>query len=167
MRRFVLIFLLTFMLMMTAYISRAAGWCGYALLEGLPLLDNQLAVLAAITPPKSAGANPGDLFQYRFSLDHTKVIIEGCWQAYPTYDLISTLLTQTVSVDAKYLDPILVKDLEDQGVNLQDPIDLGKGYIDSKLTYSIFAPSGTRDESAAAVRAYLASDPKEWEQEDE
>src|SRR5262249_6821613 len=83
--------------------SQEAGWCGYALISGLPLLANQLAPLEAITPDKGPGVNPFMLFQYRFSLDHSQVIIEGCWKVAPTREVVITLLSQTVTYDSKVM----------------------------------------------------------------
>lgn len=145
------------------------GWCGYALIEGLPLLDNQLAILEALTPNKSASSNPYELFQYRFSLDHTKVIIEGCWKAALTDDLVADLLSQTVKLDTKTLTDQAISDSKLGKVDLAVPIsasELTRNYIADNLSFTVFAPRGTLAESAAACRDYLASDIQEWEEAD-
>lgn len=133
-------------------------WCGYALIEGLPLLENQLSVIAAITPPKGERSFPHELFQYRYNLARTAVIVEGCFQAEPTRDLVMTLLEQTVDV-------ALPEAQATEGVEAESTAEppTPREYIDSKLTLTRFAPDGTREESAAAVRAYLTANIREWE----
>ena len=145
--------------------AQSGGWCGYALIENLPLLDNQLEALAAITPARSASARPNELFQYRWSLDHTKVIVEGCFQTYPTRDIVVSLLASRVNVNVKAI-------LDQRGADAFNGLllrggvtqgDLNRAYVEEQLQLSLFAPGGTHDESAAAVRAYLQTNAKEWE----
>lgn len=153
-------------------------WCGYALIEGLPLLSNQLAVLEAITPRQSD--QPHERFQYRFNLAGTAVIVEGCWQAAPRRELVASLLEQVVEVKpatdrAEQEVPLptvspLETVVEDVAVPIDVPIEPVKEltvaeYVDEELVYSLFAPGGTREESAASVRAYLAANVREWEPE--
>jgi len=166
MRRMTLFFLLIISLILPGAILRAqdTGWCGYALIQGLPLLANQLAPLESITPDVSSTVNPASLFQYRFSLDHTKVIIEGCWKTDLTRDLVVSLLSQTVQYDAKAMAP-QVSQLIQEAVVTGDPIttaDAVQTYVDDNLSITYFAPGKSRDDQAAAVRDYLAQDSKEW-----
>lgn len=150
--------------------AQQTGWCGYALIEGLPLLANQLAPFEAITPDESKTVNPSSLFQYRFSLDHSKVIIEGCWKADLTRDLVVTLLSQTIDFDSKVMADQVAEAI-DAAVKLDqstvDPAQVTRDYIDEKLTFSIFAPGQTREVAAAVVRDYIAGDSKEWTPPDE
>ena len=157
------------------------GWCGYALVEGLPLLENQLAVFEAITPPKSSSINPSNLFQYRFSLDHQKVLIEGCFGVPPTRDVVIALLANVIPASQTLIDQVSKEQAllaPAQAVNGVDllpsptptqisPRDAVRLYIDSSLTLTIFAPGGTHDESAAAVTDYLHDDAAEWERPDD
>jgi len=140
------------------------GWCGYALIEGLPLLTNQLAPLESITPDKSSSINPSELFQYRFSLDHSKVIIEGCWQTDLTRDLVISLLSQTIQFDQKAMAPQVDAAIQ-QAVMTGDQVtadDVVRDYVDANLTFTIF-DGKTRDESATMVRDYIESHLDEWE----
>lgn len=146
--------------------AQGGGWCGYALIEDLPLLENQLNALAAITPTRSQSAKPNELFQYRYSLDRTKVIIEGCWGVYPTPDIFASLLATTVQVDVNTV-------IDQRGVEAFDGIlmrgatqfELNRAYVADRLTLSLFAPGGSREESAALCRAYLETNAKAWEPE--
>lgn len=139
--------------------QQAYGWCGYALLEGLPLLANQLAVFEALTPPEVAASNPDGLFQYRFNQSRNAVIIEGCFGAYPTRDLIMSLLSQVIPYDAEGMAPDIATIDFDAGPVTEDQVVMA--YVDDHLTYTVFA--GTRDQSAAQARDYLAQHQADWE----
>lgn len=170
MRKFVCVFLLLYALQLPQALldAQKSGWCGYALIEGLPLLSNQLAPFEAITPDKSATVNPAALFQYRFALDHSQVIVEGCWKTDPTRDLVVSLLSQTVRYDPKVMGDELAAAIEEsvtKGTQITTG-DVVRDYVDGQLLYSIFAPGGTREESAASARAYIADHVKEWEPPD-
>lgn len=146
--------------------AQFGSWCGYALIEDLPLLENQLSVLAAITPTKSQSSKPNELFQYRYSLDRTKVIIEGCWQAEPSRELMVSLLSLTVTASRE-----AVEEDSKGGVSIELPADasqrdINRAYVDLKLRYSIFAPGERVEISAAATRAYLTANIKAWESEE-
>lgn len=161
MRRLLLVFLLVSSFA-RSIVAQDFVWCGYALIEGLPLLDNQLAVLAAITPAKSVSAQPDELFQYRYNLKHSAVLIEGCWTAQPSYDLISSLLAQTIKVDQATIDS-LIKQRLISPEDAKDPAKVALVYIKMNMTYTLFAPDGTHEEGAKAVRAYLQDHSDEWE----
>jgi hypothetical protein len=159
------------------------GWCGYALVDGLPLLENQLAVFEAITPPKSSRVNPSNLFQYRFSLDHRKVLIEGCFGVPPTRDVVAALLANVIPASQTLIDQVSKEQAllappaqaAMDGIDLQPSLtpttisgrDAVRLYIDATLTLTIFAPGGTDAESAAAAVKYLQEDAAEWERPDE
>lgn len=134
-------------------------WCGYALMEGLPLLDNQLAVLESITPASGVQSQPDELFQHRFNLTHTAVIVEGCFRAYPTRDLILSLLTQAVPYDPKGMADEISKMDFDAGPVTETQVVAA--YLDDHLTYTVF--DGTADQSAAQARDYLARHSADWE----
>jgi hypothetical protein len=139
------------------------GWCGYALIEDLPLLENQLSVLAAITPTRSQFSKPNELFQYRYSLDRTKLIIEGCWQVDPSRELLVSLLSLSVTASREAVEDsrggiALSADASQREIN--------RAYVDGKLRYSIFAPGERVEVSAAACRAYLQANSKDWESEE-
>lgn len=157
-----LLLLLMLLLMPSALSLQAQGQygrCGYALIEGLPLLDNQLAVLEAITPPESDSINPAQLFQHRFNLSHTAVIIEGCWNVAPTREVVISLLTLVIPFDQNGMaDTIAGMDFSKGQVTETDVV---AAYIDDHLQYTIFA--GTREESAAQVRSYLSQHLTDWE----
>lgn len=146
--------------------AQFGSWCGYALIEDLPLLENQLSVLAAITPTKSQSAKPNELFQYRYSLDRTKVIIEGCWQAEPSRELMVSLLSLSVTASRESVEEASKGDVAIQLPADATQRDINRAYVDSKLRYSIFAPGERVEISAAATRAYLAANLKEWETEE-
>jgi hypothetical protein len=150
--------------------GQSHDWCGYALIENLPVLENQLQVIAAITPRKNeVSSKPNELFQYRYSLDGRKVIIEGCFQIYPERDLVVSLLATSVPVDSKILLEQMPELIEIGNIDISQPIaesELKRAYISKELVYSIFAPGESREMSAAATRAYLAANVREWELED-
>ena len=149
---------------LAARVSGQYQWCGYALIENLPLLENQLAVIAALTPLRSDSARPDELFQYRYNLSRTAVIIEGCFAAQPTREVITSLLQQTIRVELPSANP--VDNLIDGMVDVVEPVteaELVRDYLDTEMTYSLFAPGGTREESAASVRYYLAQNIAQWE----
>lgn len=137
------------------------GWCGYGLIEGLPLLENQLAVIAAITPTPSRGSEPDTLFQYRFNNTHTAVIIEGCFQVQPTREVIASLLQQVIEVSVEQ--PLPRLGAPGDVIIPVDPAEAARQYVNEHLTLSLFAANGTREESAASVRAYLAEHADDWE----
>lgn len=146
--------------------AQSGAWCGYALVEDLPLLENQLTALAAVTPTRSQFSKPNDLFQYRYSLDRTKIIIEGCWQTDPSRDLMVTLLSTSVTASREAVEAeisrtgsrtVLAPDADQRTIN--------RTYVDLKLRYSIFAPGQPVDISAASARAYIAANIKEWDNE--
>lgn len=145
--------------------AQSNGWCGYALIEGLPLLTNQLAPFEAITPDESRTVNPSYLFQYRFSLDHSKVIIEGCWKTDLTRDLVVSLLSQSIQFNQKAM-AAQVDEAIQQAVasgGQATTADVVRDYVDQNLTISYFAQGKSRDDQAAAVREYLEANAKEWE----
>lgn len=122
--------------------AQSSAWCGYALIEGIPQINNSVSILSLLTP--DAGRNdilPDQLFQVKVSLDGSKAIIEGCWKVFPSRDVIVNLLTLTGSDE--------------------------KAAVDELVTYSLFAPEGTREDSAASVRRYLSEHINEWELQDE
>ncbi len=158
-RSFLLALLLLLYLPLSSIEAQAFGWCGYALIQGLPLLDGQLAVLEAITPAVSKDINPAQLFQHRFNLAHTSVIVEGCWNVVPSREIIISLLSQVIPFDAKGMaDTIAKMDFSKGEVTETDVV---MQYIDDHLIYTIF--DGNREDSAAKVRAYLAQNLKDWE----
>jgi hypothetical protein len=116
--------------------STKGQWCGYALIEGVEDIETQLPILSMLVPDEKSDSDPSDLFQYRISLDGTKAIIEGCWRTFPSRDLIVNWLS----------------------INGDD-----KESLDQAITYSLFAPDGSREDSAASVRDYLAKTIQEWE----
>jgi len=145
--------------------AQETGWCGYALIQGLPLLANQLSSLESITPDKTSTVNPSSLFQYRFSLDHSQVIIEGCWKTNPSRDLVVSLLSQTIQYDSKAM-AAQVEALLQEAVITGDQVttsDVVRDYVDQVLVYSIFEGK-TRDESATLARAYIQDNLKDWEE---
>jgi hypothetical protein len=138
-------------------------------------LSNQLSPFEAITPDRSSTVNPAALFQYRFSLDHSKVIIEGCWKTNLTRDLAVSLLANVIPAS-----PYLIQYVQQQNLSsapITDALaptptalsgaDAVRAYIDMNLTLTIFAPGGTDADSAAQVRDYLQQDAKEWEPPDD
>jgi hypothetical protein len=116
--------------------STKGQWCGYALIEGVPQIETHLPILSMLVPDEKADSDPSDLFQYRVSLDGSKAIIEGCWRTFPTRDLIINWLS----------------------INGNE-----KEALDQEVTYSLFAPDGSREDSAASVRDYLSKTIKDWE----
>lgn len=111
-------------------------WCGYALIENIPAIDQYLKILSLLTPDETAATNPYELFQSRVSLDDTKAIIEGCWKIFPSREVVVNLLG-LAGIEQKSLDEV--------------------------MTYSLFAPDGSYEDSAASVRAYLQQNSKDWE----
>lgn len=186
MKRWLAVFLFLFVFLI-ANGQGQYGWCGYALVEGLPLLENQLAVFEAITPSKSSSVNPFQLFQYRFSLDHSQVIIEGCFGVPPSRDVVAALLQQVIPASKTLVQMVEEQQADEAASQLQavnagdvlpiteiaptataiDPQTAVRLYIDMNLTLTIFAPGGTEQESGAAVRDYLENNAKEWEQPDQ
>ncbi len=139
--------------------AQAYGWCGYALIEGIPLMENQLAVLEAITPPDSDTINPYQLFQHRFNLNHTAVIVEGCWNVVPTREVVISLLALVIPFDARGMaDELAQMDFNNGPVTETDVVT---AWIDDHLVYTIF--DGNREESAAKVRDYLGQHILDWE----
>lgn len=117
------------------------AWCGYAMLEGLPISGSQVNVIEAITPDfDPLAGQPHEHFQTRFSLNNSRVIIEGCFEIEPNRELIIVLLDQ-----------VLVADLAE---------------IDARLIYTVFAPGGTRQQSEDLAVAYIRSNAVEWERVD-
>lgn len=136
MRRYVLCLLILF-LRVTVH-AQSSAWCGYALIEGVPGIDRAAPILSLLTPDAGrADVLPDQLFQVKYSLDGTKAIVEACWKIFPSRDVIVNLLTLTGSE--------------------------AKEAVDQKITYSLFAPYGSREDSAASVREYLAKNITEWE----
>lgn len=171
MRHACLVLLIILYAAVPLFSAQAQGnWCGYALIEGLPVLENQLAVIAAITPTRHTRSLPHELFQYRYNLAHTAVIIEGCFDLEPKRDLVVTLLAQAVDVIQPTPEPKEdtgrpgdAIELPAQPIEIAEPVT-PEQYVDSKLVYSLFAPGGTREESAASVRAYLQANIRDWEE---
>ncbi len=119
--------------------SKDAGqWCGFALIENVPDIDSKLPLLSRLTSDEKADSDPSQLFQSRISLDGTKAIVEGCWIIFPTRDLIVNWLSLSSGDDQKQV-------------------------LDDAITYSLFAPDGSHEESAASVRDYLSKNAKDWE----
>lgn len=162
MKRWCVLFVVLILLAAPAA-AQGSDWCGYALLEGLPILDHQLSMLAAITPTRSFNSRPHELFQYRFSLDRTAVIVEGCWRLEPSRDVVLSLLTQAFTYDPKMID--VIGDVGSIGKPGEDILasDVIRAYLDKLLTYTLFAPGGTMVESSAAVRDYLTRNIRAWE----
>lgn len=140
MRAFLLILFATGLLLPTVLHAQAGTWCGYALIEGLTVPPDELGILELISTPRTRQAQPDELFQYRYSLDGTKVIIEGCFRTTPSRAVIAFLLG---------------------GVGF-DAIQLN-----TQLIYSLFAPGRDRSIGAASVRLYLAQNRSEWELPDD
>lgn len=167
MRKFMTVFLLilTLYLPQTILYAQESGWCGYALIQGLPLLANQLAPLESITPDKTSTVNPSSLFQYRFSLDHSQVIIEACWKTDPSRDLLVSLLSQTIQYDPKVMAAQLEEVIQESVTKGREvtTADVVRAYVDENLIYSIFEGK-TRDESATLAQAYIQDNLKEWEE---
>jgi hypothetical protein len=136
MRRIVALVLSLIMVFSAQAQSTKGQWCGYALIEGVPQIETHLPILSMLVPDEKADSDPSDLFQYRVSLDGTKAIIEGCWRTFPTRDLIINWLS----------------------INGSE-----KESLDQEVTYSLFAPDGSREDSAASVRDYLSKTISEWE----
>lgn len=135
-KRVVLVWILLLLPMAGLRADSGSPWCGYALIEGVPGIATYLPMVSLIAPDSSSDSNPYQLFQTRISLDGTKAIIEACWKIYPTRDVILNLLSLG-GIDVVLIDPL--------------------------MTYSIFAPGQTRDESAASVRSFLHDHQSEWE----
>jgi hypothetical protein len=138
--RVLLAVIASFIVVLQAGIIRAqAEWCGYALMQ-FPLLDSQLSVIAALTPgfdPYSS--QPDTLFQRRWNVDHTQVIIEGCFSVYPTRELMISLL-----------DGVLEETYEE---------------IDAQLGYMLFTPELSRDIAALVVREFILQNRAAWGEE--
>lgn len=114
----------------------ASAWCGYALIEGIAGIESALPIMSLLAPDESRDSKPDELFQVRVSLDGTKAIIEACWRIFPSKEVVLNLLTL--------------------GGNEKEQMELN-------ITYSLFAPGGKREESAASVRDYLMKNIGEWE----
>lgn len=125
---------------LTSYGPAAAqdgAWCGFVLVEGLPLLRNQLSVVESLAPTRNERSRPNELFQIRYNLAHTAVLLEACWEAVPTREVLLALLPQTV---------------DDKQMN-------------GKLRVTIFGRGARQSASAALVREYLARNAAEWEEQ--
>lgn len=120
--------------------AQPGQWCGYALIEGLPDLAEQLPMLSLLAPDESPSRRPHELFQVKVSLDGTKAIIEACWKVFPSRGVILNLLS----------------------LGGRD-----RSQSETRMTYSIFAPDGSREDSAASVRHYLSEHQKDWETQEE
>lgn len=118
--------------------SKSSVWCGYALIEGVPDLETKLPLLSRLTVDEQPDSNPSDLFQVRLSLDGQSALIEGCWIVPLTRDLILNWLSLAEG-------------------------DEQKQTTDETLVLTLFAPGGSREDSAASVRVFLSEHLKEWE----
>lgn len=118
------------------FAQTSAAWCGYALIQGIPGIGSYLQILSLIAPDASGQADPDQRFQSRLSLDGNQAIVEACWKVFPTRSVIVNLLA--------------LGGLDNQ-------------IADGLLEYSLFAPDGSHEDSAASVRAYLALHRDEWE----
>ncbi len=119
--------------------AQAGRWCGYGLIEGVPGIGDSLTVLGLLTPDENPLTNPFQLFQSRVSLDGTKAIIEGCWKIFPTRSIVVNLLALS---------------------------GLDASEVDQELTYSLFAPGASDEDSAASVRQYLSEHILDWESQE-
>jgi len=160
MRRLLLMLLL--LLPMPLAAQNDSVWCGYMLVEGLPLLVNQLGALEAITPTRTRDSQPDQLFQYRFNLDHSKVIIEGCWRIDPKPLTLAGLLATTFSLSQTQITSLIAAGVIPAS-DLNNPDQAALDYVKAKMTLTIVARNGTRAQGAAVVRAYIAAHISEWE----
>src|SRR6185369_4599435 len=107
----------------------------------------------------SESVHPSQLFQHRFNLNHTAVIVEGCWNVPPTRGVVISLLTLVIPFDAQGMaDTISKMDFSNGEVTETDVVT---AWIDEHLVYTIF--DGNRDDSAAQVRSYLSQHVIDWE----
>jgi hypothetical protein len=118
--------------------AQSYAWCGYTLVEGLSPADLDFAVVALSAIIPNASAQPADLLQTRYSLDRSKVIIEGCFVVLPTRVVMLALL-----------DDVMAADLQT---------------IDQQLVYTIFAPGYSRADSLTTLQYYLSTNLAEWQQ---
>lgn len=133
----------------TSVRAQSYAWCGYVLLEwvndtpeqGDPQTDNSMALVAfaAITPAENPQTSqPDELLQHRFSLDMTKLLVEGCYKVEPTREFVIALFD--------YVMPQNISEIED------------------RLVYTMFALGGTRQDSQLQVLYYLQQHMAEWEE---
>lgn len=129
--------------------AQSYAWCGYVMLEWVnetpeqsdPQTNNGMALVAfaAITPAENPQTSqPDELLQSRFSLDMTKLLVEGCFKVEPTREFVIALF-----------DYVMPEDMSE---------------IQSRLIYTVFAPGGTRQDSQLQVLYYLQQHMAEWEQ---
>lgn len=132
---------LLFLISISVSAANAQGeWCGYALIQGLPMLDSDLSVLAALTPGYDPySSQPDTLFQRRWNMDRSAVIIEGCFSIMPSRELIISIF-----------DGVLEQTYEE---------------IDLMLGYTLFTPELDRDQAAYVVRQYILGDRAAWGEE--
>jgi hypothetical protein len=138
----IVVLLLSLCLIITSPVFAQSGksgqWCGYALIENVPQIEASLPLLSRLTMDAQPDSNPADLFQTRISLDGSKAIVEGCWLVTPTRDLIVNWLSLSGGEEQKQS-------------------------VDAALVFALFAPDGSKDDSAVSVRRYLREHLKEWE----
>jgi hypothetical protein len=125
--------------LLTAH-GQTYAWCGFVMLENLPILRDQLAVFEAITPDASnVSAQPDELLQLRFSLNRSKILLEACYAVEPTRALVIALL-----------DSVLEADYE---------------VIDANLMYTVFGQGESHNLSGALAGFYIQSNLSEWEEQ--
>lgn len=123
------------------FVPKAQGdtWCGFAIL-GITIPDTALSVLAALTPAYDPySSQPDELLQRRWNVARTQVIIEGCFSAIPTREVVVGLL-----------DTVLDETYEE---------------IDAVLAYTLVDTSLSREAQAAAVKAYILTERAMWGEE--
>lgn len=134
MKRAIVLFLILLGLPGLSSSAQDGGWCGFVLIEGLPILRNQLSVVEALAPERHERSRPNELFQIRYNLAHTAVLLEACWEAVPTREVLLALLPQTV---------------DDRSMN-------------AKLRVTIFGRGARQEASSELVRQYLAANRVAW-----
>jgi hypothetical protein len=109
--------------------AQGYNWCGYSLLAGLePLAEQDLTLISYLTPPESDLVNPYQLFQTRWNLAGTAVIIEGCFIQQPTRGLVVQLLAAAMF------------DLSNAEINAEleytvfENVDAVRAYLSANLT---------------------------------
>lgn len=77
------------------------GWCGYTLIDGLPLSPTEIEAISGIAVQ---GGEAWQQFQTRFNLSGDAVIVEACFTFDPTREAILYLIDQSSSLTFEQLD---------------------------------------------------------------
>ena len=161
-KRAVAILLILLLLTHPPLQAQDSVWCGYMLVEGLSLLVNQLSGLESITPPRNRDSQPDQLFQYRFSLDHKKVIIEGCWRVEPKPLVLASLLAGTFNLTQNQINSLITAGIIPAS-DVNNPDQAALDFVKATMSLTIINRSGTRRDGAAIVRSYIQAHLSEWE----